>query len=165
MSDIIQKEGKIKMIDFIDYSKVMRPHDPPSENVRKLQEQWSKERELKEKEEKTKQALKKKNDEAEFIAPYKDHPINEEMIQQLKEIDPALRKRVKPVYILDTDLNIFDMVTSVERVGNWIRDNGYNPTAPGRTTIFEYMKSKRLYKDQLYFVESKKYEEFIENFK
>lgn len=150
---------------MIDYSRVMRPHDPPSDNILKLYEQWEKKWEVEKKEEKTKQDLKNKDAEEKFLALYKDHPINEKMIQQLKEIDPALKKRVKPVYILDTDLNIFDMVTSVERVGNWIRDNGYNPTAPGRTTIFEYMKSKRLYKDQLYFVESKKYEEFIENFK
>lgn len=68
----------------------------------------------------------------------------------------------QPVYILDKNKNIIDWVESKNEVSTWIKENGYWFKSPGRSTIYEYIKHGRLYKNQLYFVEISKYEEFME---
>ncbi|MDN4493361.1 hypothetical protein [Ureibacillus aquaedulcis] len=67
----------------------------------------------------------------------------------------------RPVYILNKELQIIARVEEIHLVGPWISKKKYWFKAPGRSTIYEYIKRKLLYKEQLYFVEVSKYEEFM----
>lgn len=118
-----------------------------------------------------------------------EHPINEQIKNQIAEIEDA-RATLKhfrnqgyagqfelafngvsvstlppthsqPVYIINKDLEIIARVESKRLVGPWIKKNGYWFKVPGRSTIYEYIKDRKLYKNKLYFVEVSRYEEFM----
>lgn len=132
----------------------------------KWEEERKKEEELKKEKLKEEQRMiqqKKKQEMEEFLSFYKKHPITDEMIEKLKEVAPTVRKRINPVYILDNQLNIIDLVTSNNLVGKWIKENDFSKKEPGRTTVFEYIRNEMIYKDQFYFVPAKNYDNFIES--
>ncbi|GAQ19935.1 hypothetical protein OPHB3_3920 [Oceanobacillus picturae] len=136
-----------------------------NEAMKRHIERTNKEYELKkeqEKEERRKNREKKKKETEEFLSFYKKHPLNNEMVEKLKEVEPSLRKRINPVYILDKDFNIVNLVTSKNLIGNWVHENGYSKKRLGRTTIFEYIRNETLYKDRFYFVPSQNYDDFID---
>lgn len=72
-------------------------------------------------------------------------------------------EHVQSVYIISKDLEIIDWVESKNDVGYWVFRNGYRNKALGRSTVYEYIKNRWMYKDQFYFVPVKEYEEFIES--
>lgn len=131
----------------------------------KWEEERKKEEELKKEKLKEEQRMiqqKKKQEMEEFLSFYKKHPITDEMIKKLKEVEPSVRKRINPVYIIDTELDLIDLVTSKNDVGQWIHEKGFSKKELGRTTVFEYIRNETPYKEQLYFVPAKNYDTFIE---
>lgn len=125
------------------------------------------EEEEKQKENQLKEARKKargqrKKELEEYLSFYKKHPITDEMIKKLIEVEPNVRKRINPVYIIDTELDLIDLVTSKNDVGQWIHEKGFSKKELGRTTVFEYIRNETPYKEQLYFVPAKNYDTFIE---
>ncbi|MFD4819537.1 hypothetical protein [Peribacillus butanolivorans] len=148
---------------MIDYSKVMKHHTVYDWQI-EMQKEYKKKQKLEEievarLEEKRIQAENAKTEE--FITFYKKHPISDEIIEQLKLIEPSKRARVNPVYFLDKQLNIIGIVESKNLVGSWIYKNGYRNKILGRTTVFEYIRNRRLYKDKLYFVPCTEYQDFL----
>ncbi|WP_066256782.1 hypothetical protein [Neobacillus drentensis] len=128
-----------------------------NENLQK--ERTQEEKEIKRRMSKFQQQQKLETEE--FIKPFLMHPISEEIIEQFRKIEPTNRKRVDPAYILDKQLDIIAMVESKNLIGKWIFENGHSKKELGRTTVFEYIRNKWEYKNTLYFVEGKNYEEFI----
>ncbi|UAK16117.1 hypothetical protein [Sporolactobacillus terrae] len=100
----------------------------------------------------------------EFLEHFKKHPISDGIIEQIRSINPSLRKRISPMYILDKNKNIIGFVQSKNLIGDWVVKNGYNYKRLGRTTVFEYIRNRALYKDKLYFVPCDEYEKFMEKF-
>jgi len=66
-----------------------------------------------------------------------------------------------PIYIIDKDLNIVGWEPTRNDARDWILLNKlwYKPL--GRTTMYEYIKNRWLYKGQVYFVPVKEYEGFM----
>lgn len=77
-------------------------------------------------------------------------------------VDKLEPPNCQPIYILDKDLNIVARVESKNLVGKWIEKNGYWRRSLGRTTAYEYVKNKWLYKDKFYFIPVTEYEAIIE---
>lgn len=67
-----------------------------------------------------------------------------------------------PIYIIDKELDIIDWVPTRNAACNWVLTNNIWYKHLGRTTMYEYIKNRWLYKKQIYFVPVKEYEEFIE---
>ncbi|KZZ86233.1 hypothetical protein [Bacillus sp. SJS] len=150
----------------VDYSKIMKRESDKYEWQVKFYEECRKDLERKEQDGRD-AAAKIREDEKlrteEFITPFLKHPLTQEMIEQLKSILPRNRKKADPVYILDLQGRIIALVTSKNALEYWVRENGYSKKKLGRTTVFEYIRNRSVYKN-LYFVPAKEYENFIEEF-
>lgn len=63
-----------------------------------------------------------------------------------------------PIYIIDKDLNIIDWVPTRNSARSWVVSSGFWYKQLGRSTMYEYIKNRWLYKNQVFFVPLKEYE-------